>query len=128
MRGVRSDPRTGSLVVQGEMDAGRLARWGEGERLFRLAAPSLPIPSGGQPAVPHPVAQDVGDWMDRMDDRLKRATGGLLGLAGSAAFLLLTFAAIQAVRGRVGPPAVTLLWYAATAALLAQSDRRHRFS
>jgi hypothetical protein len=114
---VEVDHRTGSVLVQGGIAVEALSLLGEEEDLFSLVPP----------AALRPLAEDVMQALENVDQRLSAATGGRLGVVSASVAALLAYAAVQLARGRVEVPATTLVWYAFTAMLLARAGR-HRLT
>lgn len=92
-------PRTGSFILEGEGPPGSLAATLRGSGLVRLSAPPAPPPLG----------QAVAFDLALLDAAVARRTEGMLNARSAFALLLLLGAAVQAARGQLGPPAVTLL-------------------
>lgn len=59
-----------------------------------------------------PLTRRLRERAGRLDARLRQATAGELDLQGAALLGLLFLALVQALRGHVAGPAVSLLWYA----------------
>lgn len=103
VRAVDADPRTGSLLIRHEGSLDTL--------LDELARRGLVRVDEREPRET-PLALRLGERLDRLDAHLKRASAGELDLGGAALLALLLLALVQALRGQVAGPAVSLLWYA----------------
>ncbi len=114
VREVRADHRTGSVVVLGDLAIDALRNFGREQELFELVpAPEL-----------QPLSEDIVGGLETADERIRLATGGRLGVMSLAATALVGIAAVQAVRGQISVPAMTLLWYAFSVVLMARSGRK----
>lgn len=102
---------SGSLLIHHRTDAGleeRLAAVG----LFRITDDHVASP---------PVLDPIIDGMSRSHRKLERRTGGRANLPTVLVVLLVLTAFVQTLRGQILPPAVSLLWYAATLAMAAKN-------
>ncbi len=115
---VNVDHRTGSVVVEGEVALQALGALGEAEGLFSLVPPQML----------KPLAEDMMRGVETVDSRIRFITHGRVGLLSALATVLVAVAAVQLLRGRVGAPAVTLLWYAFATVMMAQAGRRPALS
>ena len=102
---------TGSvlLVHAGEPDT--VGRFGEERDLFRLAA-APPSP---------PLRERVSDSVARLNGGISLLLGGPVDWRTCAVLGLVGLGLVQLARGQILAPAVTLLWYAATAGPLAET-------
>ncbi len=94
---------SGSLLIHHRVDAGlegRLASVG----LFHITNAHVGSP---------PVLDPILDGLTRSQRKLKRRTGGRANLEVVLIVLLVSAAAVQALRGKIMVPAISLLWYAA---------------
>lgn len=94
---------SGSLLIHHQADAGleeRLTSSG----LFRITNAHVATP---------PVLDPVLDGLSRSQRKLKRRTGGRANLEAVLIVLLVLAALVQALRGRIMAPAISLIWYAA---------------
>lgn len=97
-------PNTRSVILEGEIPAGDLAGRLEEGGVVRLS----------DPGAPPPVGQVMELGLLTLDGRLKARSQGALDLNATLALLLLSAAAVQAVRGQVAGPATTLAMAAFT--------------
>lgn len=103
VRGVETNASTASLLVRHDGPTGALLERIRGLGLVRLDTlePSEP-----------PMRERLAGRLARLDRDLARATRGELDLEGAALLGLLLLALVQAARGRLVGPALSLLWYA----------------
>ncbi len=102
---------SGSLLIHHRTDPGleqRLATTG----LFHITGESIASP---------PVLDPIMDGISRSHRRLERRTGGRANLPTVLIVLLVLAAFVQTLRGQIMPPAVSLLWYAASLAIVAKN-------
>lgn len=107
IRSVEASPLTGSLLIHHEGPLERLVDELAGRGLVRvetLEPREVPLP--------HRLAERAA----AVDAGLRRATAGELDLRGAALLGLLALAIVQAARGQLAGPAVSLLWYASSLA------------
>lgn len=99
------NPLTGGVLLAGEpIDPAAIAEYGHKQNLFRLKLAH----TASKPLM-HAVAEPVA----RIDDAMKRLTGGTIDLPGSVFLLLLGFGIYEIARGRLSiPPWYTAFWYA----------------
>lgn len=95
---VTVSPPASSLLILHEGPLSRILDFCAAEGLFALSGPGVP-----------PLAAEWRRVVRTTEDRLKRGAGGDLAAAASLVFLGL--AAVQAARGRLLAPALSLLWY-----------------
>ncbi len=107
IRAVDANPLTGSLLIRHDGPLERL--------LGELAARGLICVANPQPCE-IPLALRLSERAERVDAGLRRATAGELDLKGAALLALLLLAGVQALRGQLAGPAVSLLWYASSLA------------
>lgn len=101
---VEPRPLTGSLIVH---------HTGSGEELLRAAQDAgLGVPAPAPAPVPVGLALSFAGLV--ADQRLKEATGGRLDLGGAMFVLLACLAVVQAARGHLVGPALTLALQAAS--------------
>ncbi|MDW8370412.1 MAG: hypothetical protein RMK81_09075 [Geminicoccaceae bacterium] len=111
IRSVDANPRTASLLIHHEGPLERL--------LDELAERGLLRVASLEPQE-IPLARRLAERAAAVDAGLRRATAGELDLGGAALLGLLLLALVQAARGQLAGPAVSLLWYASS---LARSGR-----
>jgi hypothetical protein len=111
---VTVNPDTGSVLVSGPVEVSALQRFALDCELFELegAAPEL-----------KPVLDELAGHFNEIDGKLKEISGGRLDLASTVVLGLGTVAVVQLIRGQIGAPALTLLWYAASLAMMARVAR-----
>lgn len=107
IRSVEANPLTGSLLIHHEGPLERLVDELAGRGLVRVE----PLEPREVP-LPHRLAERAAV----VDAGLRRATAGELDLRGAALLGLLALAIVQAARGQLAGPAVSLLWYASSLA------------
>lgn len=83
----RVNPTTGSVLLEGAIDEGELTRTADAEGWFTVTGSALRAPAAGRS-------------LSRVEPR-HLAIAGFLGLA-----------AVQAARGQLLAPSVSLVWYA----------------
>lgn len=111
VRSVRVNPLTASVLIGyvGPMPA--LGPFAAGAGLFRLEATPPPVPPVG------PALRNAASALDRT---VRSSAGGTWDLWTVLALILLSLAFVQARRGAVLPPAISLVWQALTALGLGQ--------
>jgi hypothetical protein len=112
---VHINPDTGSVLVQGSVGIEALGRFAMQSGLFAL--------EGEMPEL-KPVLDEVMTHAATADAELKRLTGGRIDLASAVVLSLAGLALVQLIRGEIAAPALTVLWYAASLALMARVGRR----
>lgn len=112
---LETNPVTGSVLVMHTSSIAAIAEYAEHKDLFRIEA----IPSARIPAqAPFTVA--VAEKFTAFDKEVSKLSGGGLDVP-SLAFLAFVGMAVNQMReGHTIPPAITLLWYAASVLLMAQ--------
>lgn len=114
--GIDVNPRVGSILIRHSRSWPELATAAEEAGLFTLRTPvPAPIPEVDDRARAYGFAADTF---------LRRQTGGVLGLGGSAVLGLFLMGLVQLARGNITAPAITLFWYAASIVLLERVGRR----
>jgi hypothetical protein len=103
---VRTDARTGSVLVLHDLTADALAARARDAGLFELR-PSGPAPEAAG------VVRELRRGFERLDERLSRATGGVFDLGAAWVVFLSGAAVVQALRRELLPAAVTLVAYVA---------------
>lgn len=111
VRAVRVNPLTASVLVLYAEPFPPLGPFAAGAGLFLLEATPPPVPPVG------PALRSAASALDRT---VRRSAGGTWDLWTVLALLLLSLALVQARRGTVLPPAVSLAWQALTALGLSQ--------
>jgi hypothetical protein len=112
--GVSTNPLTASALVRGTAAADEIRSAGERSGLFTLVSDEfVPVAAG--------LRDRLGAEVDQLDERVNRATNGLLDLNGFAFLGFVSAAAWQLTKRRVLPEALTILFYAAS--LLPRSPR-----
>lgn len=111
---VRVNPETGSVLVLGTVAIEKLAAHALRQQLFalRTEAPEVGL-----------LLDEVIAWVGRISDGTRRLTGGRLDLATVTALAFAGMGLVQLVRGRVAVPAMTYLWWAVGAAVMARTQR-----
>lgn len=104
---VDANPLTGSLLIRHEGPLERLLRELAERGLLRVASLELQE---------IPLARRLAQRAAAVDEGLRRASAGELDLAGAALLGLLLLALVQAARGQLAGPAVSLVWYASSLA------------
>ena len=108
---------SGSLLIRHQADVGleeQLASTGS----FRVTDEHVVSP---------PVLDPILDGLSRSQHRLKHRTGGRANLETVLIVLLLLAAAVQALRGQIMIPAVSLLFYAAELAFAVKNRERDAY-
>jgi hypothetical protein len=100
---VTVNPLAGSALVVGAAAAEEVIRFAQKAELFEIIQERLV-----------PVSNRLTDQVDRIDERLRDATGGQLDVTALAAVGLLAAGLFQISRRRVLPEGLTILWYAAS--------------
>lgn len=116
VRHVDVHPRTGSVVVTGDLALESLRALGSGQDLFELELEQLA----------RPLAEELARGLERLDEAMTAWSGGRLRLADAAVAALLATAVVQAIRGRWAGPAAAMLWYAASLALMTRRPHTGR--
>lgn len=111
VRSVRVNPLTASVLIEHAQPFPPLGSFAAGAGLFLLEATPPPLP---------PIGPAVRSAASALDRTVRRSAGGTWDLWTLLAFLLLTLALVQARRGTVLPPAISLAWQALTALGLGQ--------
>ena len=106
VRTVRVNPLTASVLILHAGSFPPLGPFAAGAGLFRLEATPPPL---------QPVGPALRSAASAIDRSVRRSAGGTWDLWTLLALLLLTLALVQARRGAVLPPAVSLAWQALTA-------------
>ena len=97
---------TASVLIEHDEPFPPLATFAAGTGLFLLEAKPPPLP---------PVGPSLRNAASALDRTVRRTAGGTWDLWTLLALILLTLALVQARRGTVLPPAVSLAWQALTA-------------
>lgn len=106
VRRVRVNPMTASVLIEHDEPFPPLRTFAAGTGLFLLEAKPPPLP---------PVGPSLRTAAFALDRTVRRSAGGTLDLWTLLALVLLGLALVQARRGTVLPPAVSLAWQALTA-------------
>lgn len=104
---VDANPLTGSLLIRHE---------GPLERLLGELAERGSLHVASLEPQEIPLGRRLAQRAAAVDESLRRASAGELDLAGAALLGLLLLALVQAARGQLAGPAVSLLWYASSLA------------
>lgn len=107
VRDVTVNPAIGSVLILHEGEFAAIARYGQEAGLFSVTGEDA-----GRKAAPLYVQATLGAYR-AVDERLKRLTGGEIGLAGASFLALAGTGIYQIARGKLGAPAwYTAFWYA----------------
>lgn len=106
---VESNPTVGSLLILHTGDWETLARWAEGERLFRVTQ-----------RPPTSVHERLRDGVDGVTKGLSTLAGEPVDAREWLTLGLIGLAIQQAIEGNVMVPAASLLWYAFNSARMAE--------
>jgi hypothetical protein len=114
VKSVTVNPLAGSALVIGTVAADDVIRFAHETALFETIQDRV-----------MPFSDRLSDQVDRLDERLREATGGQLDVPALTTVGLLAAAFWQISRRRVLPEALTILWYAAS--ILARPLSQARF-
>lgn len=107
-RSIRVNRVTGSLLLEDPgLDLDAVVRHGSENGLFRMNARA--------DQVPVTVARVARTQVNRIDDCIRKLTGGTLDMPGSVFVLLIVHAMREIIRGELAIPSwFTALWFAST--------------
>jgi hypothetical protein len=107
VEGLRANPTTASVLILHRDDPSTVERYAAEQGLFAVAPPVPPRPTADE------LSLALGGLTAEIDARLHRLTEGRVDARGAAVLAITGAALLQAGRGRLLPPAGTLLWYLA---------------
>jgi hypothetical protein len=122
VEGLRANPATGSVLVLHRGQADDIERFAAAHGLFDVAAPRPSLATSDE------ITRALSGATAAVDVGLGRLTDGRLDTRGAAMLAISGAALLQAVRGRMLPPAGTLVWYLAELMLHRRPERSHNGS